>query len=218
MDHGAPYPRDLVGYGRHRPHAQWPGNARVAVQFVLNYEEGAESCVLHGDPASEQFLSEIVGAEAYAARHRSVESTYEYGSRAGVWRILREFERRGLPLTVFGVAMALERNPEAAAAFVELKHEIACHGWRWIPYQNIAEDVEREHMRRAVASLVRLTGHAPLGWPRVADVGRRESERAPDLSDLVPLGLRAFVPAMVRRLPRRSGRTCGTVNRNRAGK
>ncbi len=107
----ASYPRDLVGYGRAPPHAQWPGDARVAVQFVLNYEEGGESSVLHGDPVSEQFLSEIIGAEAYRARHLSMESIYEYGSRAGVWRLLREFERRRLPLTVFGVAMALERNP-----------------------------------------------------------------------------------------------------------
>src|SRR5262245_4341224 len=132
----ASYPRDLVGYGRAVPHARWPGEARIAVQFVLNYEEGGENCVLHGDSGSEKFLSEIVGAESYPARHMSIESIYEYGSRAGVWRLLREFERRGLPLTVFGVAMALERNPEATAAFVALGHEIACHGWRWIHYQD----------------------------------------------------------------------------------
>ena len=106
------YPRDLVGYGARVPHADWPGAARIAVQFVLNYEEGGENCVLHGDAGSEQFLSEIIGAQAYPARHLSMESIYEYGSRAGVWRILREFERRRLPLTVFGVSMALERNPE----------------------------------------------------------------------------------------------------------
>jgi len=158
------YPRDLVGYGRHPPHAQWPGAARVAVQFVLNYEEGAEMSVLHGDAASEQFLSEISGAAAFPARHMSMESIYEYGSRAGVWRILREFERRRLPLTVFGVAMALERNPEVTAAFVEQGHEIACHGWRWIPYQNVEEATEREHMRIAVESLRRSTGGAPVGW------------------------------------------------------
>src|SRR5690554_7707055 len=118
------YPRDLIGYGRTPPHANWPGRAKIAVQFVLNYEEGGENCVLHGDAGSEQFLSEIIGAAAYPDRHLSMESIYEYGSRAGVWRILREFERRGLPLTVFGVAMALERHPEVAHAFKELGHEI----------------------------------------------------------------------------------------------
>lgn len=158
------YPRDLIGYGRDVPHAGWPSNARMAVQFVLNYEEGGESCVLHGDKVSERFLSEIVGAEAFEARHLSMESIYEYGSRAGVWRILREFERRKLPLTVFGVSMALERNPDVTAAFVELGHEIACHGWRWIHYQNIDEGTEREHMNIGVEIIKRLTGEAPLGW------------------------------------------------------
>ena len=158
------YPRDLVGYGRDVPNADWPGGARVAVQFVLNYEEGGENCVLHGDPASEQFLSEIVGATAYPARHLSMESIYEYGARAGVWRILREFERRKLPLTVFGVSMALERHPDLTAAFVDLGHEIACHGWRWIHYQNIDEATEREHMRVGVDIIRRLTGSPPLGW------------------------------------------------------
>ena len=164
MKPGHGYPRDLVGYGRRPPAADWPGDARIAVQFVLNYEEGAESCVLHGDKASEQFLSEIIGAQAYPARHLSMESIYEYGSRSGVWRVLREFERRGLPLTVFGVSMALERNPDATAAFVELGHEIACHGWRWIHYQDVDEATEREHMRIAVEIIRRMTGSAPLGW------------------------------------------------------
>jgi allantoinase len=158
------YPRDLVGYGRSPPHAEWPGSARVAVQFVLNYEEGGESSVLHGDPVSEHHLSEIVGAEAYPARHLSVESIFEYGSRAGVWRLLREFERRRLPLTVFGVGMALARNPEVAAALFEQGHEIACHGWRWIHYQNIDEATEREHMRLGVDAIRRITGTAPVGW------------------------------------------------------
>ncbi|WP_087689065.1 MULTISPECIES: allantoinase PuuE [unclassified Pandoraea] len=158
------YPRDLIGYGRHVPFADWPGRARVAVQFVLNYEEGGENCVLHGDRASEQFLSEIIGAAAYEARHMSMESIYEYGSRAGVWRILREFERRGLPLTVFGVAMAMQRHPEVTAAFQELGHEIACHGWRWIHYQNMDEATEREHMRIAIDIFKEMTGSAPLGW------------------------------------------------------
>jgi allantoinase len=158
------YPRDLVGYGRRPPDAQWPGGARVAVQFVLNYEEGGESSVLHGDPASEQFLSEMFSPAAYPARHLSMESIYEYGSRAGVWRLLREFERRQLPLTVFGVSMALERNPEATAAFKELGHEIACHGWRWIHYQGMDEATEREHLRRGMEIIERLTGERPLGW------------------------------------------------------
>ncbi|MBB5390265.1 MULTISPECIES: allantoinase PuuE [unclassified Herbaspirillum] len=160
----ANYPRDLAGYGRNPPHAQWPGQARVALQFVLNYEEGGENCVLHGDPASEQFLSEIVGAAAYPARHMSMESIYEYGSRAGVWRILREFEKRGLPLTVFGVAMALQRCPDVTQAFIELGHEIACHGLRWIHYQSMDIDTERAHMREAVKIFRELTGAAPQGW------------------------------------------------------
>jgi allantoinase len=159
-----PYPRDLAGYGRTPPHAQWPGAARIALQFVLNYEEGAENNVLHGDAASETFLSEIVGASAFPARHMSMESLYEYGSRAGLWRLLRLFEDRGLPLTVFGVAQALERHPEAVAAFQELGHEIACHGLRWISYQNMDEATERAHMEQAVAIFRDLTGAAPQGW------------------------------------------------------
>ena len=159
-----PYPRDLIGYGRTPPHPAWPQQARIAVQFVLNYEEGGENCVLHGDQASEQFLSEIVGAAAYEARHMSMESIYEYGSRAGVWRILREFEQRRLPLTVFGVAMALQRHPDLTQAFVELGHEIACHGLRWIHYQHLDEASERAHMQAAVSIIKQLTGAAPLGW------------------------------------------------------
>jgi len=154
----ARYPRDLAGYGRNPPHASWPGQARVAVQFVLNYEEGGENSVLHGDAGSEQFLSEMFSPAAYPARHLSMEGIYEYGSRVGVWRLLREFERRGLPLTVFGVGMALERCPEVTAAFVELGHEIACHGWRWIHYQNVEEVVEREHLQRGLEIIERLTG------------------------------------------------------------
>lgn len=158
------YPRDLAGYGRNPPHARWPGGARIALQFVLNYEEGAENCVLHGDAASETFLSEIVGAAAFPMRHMSMESLYEYGSRAGLWRLLRLFEERGLPLTVFGVAQALQRNPDAVAAFRELGHEIACHGLRWISYQNMDEATERAHMAEAVEIMRALTGAAPLGW------------------------------------------------------
>ena len=158
------YPRDLVGYGRDRPHADWPGGARVALQFVLNYEEGGENCVLHGDAGSEQFLSELFTPPSYPDRHLSMESVYEYGSRVGVWRLLREFERRGLPLTVFGVSMAIERNPELTAALCELGHEIACHGWRWIDYQNIDEATERAHLRIGMEIIERLTGERALGW------------------------------------------------------
>jgi putative urate catabolism protein len=163
-DSTAAYPRDLAGYGRNPPQARWPGNARVAVQFVLNYEEGGENSVLHGDPGSEQFLSEMFNPPAFADRHLSMEGIYEYGSRAGVWRILREFERRGLPLTVFGISMALERCPEVTQALVELGHEIACHGWKWIHYQHVDEATEREHMRIAMGIIGKLTGERPLGW------------------------------------------------------
>src|ERR1700742_2604925 len=150
------YPRDLRGHGRNPPHAQWPGNARVAVQFVLNYEEGGEMSVLHGDPGSEQFLSEMANPPSFPDRHLSMESIYEYGSRVGVWRILREFEKRGLPLTVFGVGMALERYPEVSAAFVELGHEIACHGWRWISYHEVDEVTKREHMRLGMEAIQKV--------------------------------------------------------------
>ena len=160
----AAYPRDMVGYGPRPPRADWPGDARVTVQFVVNYEEGGENSVLHGDAGAEQFLSEMFNPAPYPDRHLSMESIYEYGSRVGVWRILKEFEKRGLPLTVFGVAMALERNPEATAAFRELGHEIACHGWRWIHYQEVPEAVEREHMAIGMALMERLTGERPLGW------------------------------------------------------
>ncbi|BBI63857.1 hypothetical protein HSBAA_51630 [Vreelandella sulfidaeris] len=133
---------------------------------MLNYEEGGENCVLHGDSGSEQFLSEIIGAPAYPDRHLSMESIYEYGSRAGVWRILREFEKRDLPLTVFGVAMALERNPDVALAFKELGHEIACHGYRWIHYQEVSEHVERQHLQQAMEIFQRLYGENPrVGIP-----------------------------------------------------
>ena len=158
------YPRDLKGYGPTPPFADWPGGARIAVQFVLNLEEGGENCVLHGDAGSEQFLSEIIGAAAYPARHMSMESIYEYGSRVGAWRILAEFEKRGLPLTVFGVAMAMARNPELVAACLERNHEIASHGWRWIHYQSMDISTEREHLQTAVRLHAELTGAPPLGW------------------------------------------------------
>ena len=158
------YPRDLIGYGQNPPKADWPGNARIALQFVLNYEEGGESNVLHGDAGSEKFLSEIIGAQSYPARHMSMESIYEYGSRAGVWRILREFQLRGLPLTIFGVAMAMQRHPELARVFISLGHEVACHGLRWIHYQDTDEITEAEHMHNALDIIKQLTGVMPQGW------------------------------------------------------
>ncbi|MBO1359558.1 allantoinase PuuE [Acetobacter sacchari] len=159
------YPRDLAGYGQTPPDARWPGGARVAVQFVVNYEEGAENSVLHGDPASEAFLSEMVGARAIpGARAMAMESLYEYGSRAGFWRLRRLFVERGLPVTVFGVAMAMARNPAAVEAMLSANWEIASHGLRWIDYQDVPEAVEREHIAEAVAIHTALTGTRPLGW------------------------------------------------------
>jgi putative urate catabolism protein len=159
------YPRDLIGYGAKPPKPRWPASARLALNFVLNYEEGGENAILHGDKASEAFLSEIVGAQALeGARHMSMESIYEYGSRVGVWRILALFARYGVPLTVYGVAMAMERNPGAVEAFLKAGHEIASHGWRWINYQNVPLEIEREHMQQAIDIHTRLTGERPLGW------------------------------------------------------
>ena len=159
------YPRDMRGYGPNPPHPAWPEDARVAVQFVINYEEGAENCILHGDPASESFLSEIVGARPLPGeRNMNMESIYEYGSRAGFWRLHRIFTSRDVPVTVYGVAMALERNPEAVAAMNEAGWEIASHGYRWIDYQAVDIDTEREHMRRAIEIQTRVAGERPLGW------------------------------------------------------
>lgn len=161
----ASYPRDLVGYGRNVPHAQWQNQARIAVQFVINYEEGGESCILHGDATSESFLSESVGASPLlGVRNMNMESMYEYGSRAGFWRLHRLFTGRSLPVTVYGVAMALERNPEAVAAMLEADWEIASHGYRWIDYQHVGEEVEQEHLQRAIAIHTQVTGSRPLGW------------------------------------------------------
>ena len=161
----AGYPRDLIGYGAHPPQADWPGGARLALQFVLNYEEGAENSILHGDAASEAFLSEIVAAQALpGVRHISMESLYDYGARVGVWRILRLFERKRVPLTIFAVAMAAERNPQVIRAMVDAGHEIANHGWRWINYQYFGEDTEREHIRRSVEVLEQVAGTRPVGW------------------------------------------------------
>lgn len=159
------YPRDLIGYGANPPYADWPGGARIAVQMVLNYEEGGENSVLHGDAGAETFLSDMINpAPVPGARHMSMEQIYEYGARAGVWRLLRLFERYGAPVTVFGVAMALQRNPAVVEAFLKAGHEIASHGWRWISYQDVPEAVEREHMARAVSIHTQLTGERPLGW------------------------------------------------------
>jgi len=158
------YPRDMVGYGPEPPHALWPGGARLAVSFVLNYEEGSENHVLHGDAGSETFLSEIIGAASFPDRHMSMDSLYEYGSRAGCWRVLRLFEEFGFPLTIYAVAMAMERNPEFVAAVLDAGHEIASHGYRWISYQDVDEDTEREHLALAVRILTELTGRAPVGW------------------------------------------------------
>lgn len=159
------YPRDLVGYGQHPPDAKWPGGARLALSLVVNYEEGGERSILHGDREAETFLQEVVGIPAVAgARNMQVESMYEYGTRVGFWRLMRIFRERGVNVTFYAVAMALERHPEAAAAIVEAGHEVASHGWRWIDYQHVSEKIEREHMRRAIESLTRTTGSRPLGW------------------------------------------------------
>ena len=159
------YPRDLLGYGASPPDPRWPGGARLAVQFVVNFEEGGENNILHGDAASETFLSEIIGANAYAgARHMSMESIYEFGTRVGFWRLHRLFTERGIPVTVFGVAMALERHPEAVAAMLDADWEIASHAWRWIDHQFMDEDTERAHIERAIEIHTRTTGARPLGW------------------------------------------------------
>ena len=159
------YPRDLRGYGRQPPEPKWPDGARTALQFVVNYEEGAENCVLHGDTASEAFLSDIVGAVAYPEqRHMNMESLYEYGARAGFWRLHRMFTERNLPVTVFGVAMALERNPDAVAAMRQAGWEIASHGYRWVDYQQVDETTEAKHLRLAIDIHTRVTGKRPLGW------------------------------------------------------
>ncbi|HCI00935.1 MAG TPA: allantoinase PuuE [Alphaproteobacteria bacterium] len=159
------YPRDMVGYGAHPPHPQWPGNARIAVQFVVNYEEGGENNILHGDEASEAFLSEIVGADARkGVRHMNMESIYEYGSRAGFWRLHRMFTDRAMPVTVFGVATALERNPEAVAAMKQAGWEIASHGLKWIEHQYMSIERERLQMEEAMRLHEAATGERPLGW------------------------------------------------------
>ncbi|NOX81750.1 MAG: allantoinase PuuE [Alphaproteobacteria bacterium] len=157
--------RDLIGYGGHPPDADWPGGARIAVQFVLNYEEGAERCVLNGDSQSEAFLSEIIGAAPFeGARHMSMESIYEYGSRAGVWRVLDLFKSRGLPITLFAVALAAQKNPAVIERALADGHEIASHGLRWIDYKDAPEEMERAHLQEAVEILTKICGSPPLGW------------------------------------------------------
>ncbi|TBR41545.1 allantoinase PuuE [Marinomonas agarivorans] len=160
----ATYPRDLIGYGRTPPHPNWPDQAKIAVQFVLNYEEGGENCVLHGDEHSEIFLSEIIGAQAYPDRHLSMESMYEYGSRAGFWRLHRLFTRYQLPLTVFGVTMAMQRNPDAVSAMLEANWEIASHAMRWIHFQDMEEATERQLIEDTINLHHSLTGKKPAGW------------------------------------------------------
>ena len=159
------YPRELIGYGQNVPNPNWPNNARLAISFVLNYEEGGERCILHGDQESEAFLSEMPGATPLAGvRNLSMESCYEYGSRVGVWRLLNLFSDYQIPLTVFAVAMALERNPEVAKAFIAAEHEICSHGYRWIDYQYVDESEEREHLHKAIDIIKQLTGKRPTGW------------------------------------------------------
>ena len=159
------YPRDMIGYGRNTPDPKWPGAANVAVQFVINYEEGGENNILHGDAGSEAFLSEIVGAAPWPGqRHMNMESIYEYGSRAGFWRLWRMFTGRNMPVTVYAVATALERNPEAVAGMKEAGWEIASHGLKWIEYRDFSREEEAEHMREAIRIHTEVTGERPLGW------------------------------------------------------
>ena len=157
-------PRDLIGYGRHTPDPKWPGGARIAVNFNFNYEAGGEASVEEGDAASEGMMNDIGFPAVPGQRSPLSESAFEYGSRVGVWRVLRIFESAGIKMSVLGVARALERNPEAASAFVELGHEVVSHGWRWIDYLDVDEATEREHIARAVETITRLTGSSPVGW------------------------------------------------------
>lgn len=158
-------PRDLIGYGANPPNAKWPNKARVAVQFVINYEEGAENCVLNGDPAAESFISEMVGTPPLQGqRHMSMEWLYEYGSRAGFWRLLRLFQEEQIPATIFAVGLALEQNPAVVPAMLDAGFEIACHGWRWINYQYMGEQQESEHIAKTVETITKLAGKRPVGW------------------------------------------------------
>ena len=156
--------RDLIGYGSNLPRVEWPNKARIAVQIVLNYEEGAENCVLNGDKNSEVFLSEIIGAQPIKGRHMNMESLYEYGSRVGFWRLHNLFQEKEIPITIFGVGMALEKNPEICKAIIEADYEVASHGWRWIDYQNIKKSEEKKHMQLAIKAHTKIFGKRPDGW------------------------------------------------------
>ncbi|WP_415300593.1 allantoinase PuuE [Candidatus Pelagibacter sp. Uisw_134_02] len=157
-------PRDMIGYGSKDQKIKWPNNARIAIQIVLNYEEGAENCVLNGDNNSEIFLSEIIGAQPIKGRHLNMESLYEYGSRAGFWRLHKLFKEKEIPITVFGVGMALEKNPEVCKAIIEADYEVASHGWRWIDYQDIKKTEEKKHMKLAIQTHTKIFGKRPDGW------------------------------------------------------
>ena len=154
----------MIGYGSKEPKVVWPNNAKLALQIVLNYEEGGENNILHGDKYSETFLSEIIGAQAFKDRHINMESMYEYGSRRGFWRLHKLFQEKKIPITIFGVAMALERNPEVCEAIKNGNYEVACHGWRWIDYQNVKKNTEKKDMQLAIKSLKKIFGYRPLGW------------------------------------------------------
>ena len=156
--------RNLIGYGSNLPKVDWPNKARIAVQIVLNYEEGAENCVLNGDKNSEVFLSEIIGAQPIKGRHMNMESLYEYGSRVGFWRLHNLFQEKEIPITIFGVGMALEKNPEICKAIIEADYEVASHGWRWIDYQNIKKSEEKKHMQLAIKAHTKIFGKRPDGW------------------------------------------------------
>lgn len=156
--------RDMVGYGSKGIKVKWPNNSRIAVQFVLNYEEGAENCVLNGDKNSEIFLSEIIGAQPIKGRHMNMESIYEYGSKRGFWRIHELFQEKKIPLTIFGVGMALEKNNDVCNAIKKANYEVASHGWRWIDYQNFPKAKEKNHMTLAIKSIKKIFGERPLGW------------------------------------------------------
>ena len=158
------YPRDMIGYGAKKLKVKWPNNARIALQIVLNYEEGAENCVLHGDKHSEVFLSEIIGAQPVKARHISMESLYEYGSRSGFWRLHKLFQEKKIPITIFGVGMALEKNPEICKAIKDANYEVASHGWRWIDYQSVKKSEEKKHMKLVIKKIKEIFGERPLGW------------------------------------------------------